>query len=137
MTRRVLAATALLSGLIVGELAAPELFTLGVSAALVIAPGINWVAIGRFRVKHQANPGIRSLQAAYYTLVVLAIASTTVALIGLVVLLRAAGLVSMVPRDVFLIAIAYSLLLITAPAIEWLIFRPAPDARLVDEWPKP
>lgn len=114
------------------ELVLPDFFAPVVAFALLVAPAVNWRAYFRLREKlrlvelrrrigdadYQAP--IVSLRTATNAAFFLAIASTVTASLGIFVALRALNLVEAIPREVFLVVLAYPPLLATGPAFDWL-----------------
>lgn len=112
--------------LAVGLVVTGDSFSLFVAALLIAAPFLNWRAYFRLRAKRADREAlglspIYSLRTAYYASLFLAVASTSLALAGLYVVLRAFDLVAAFPRETFLLLLAYPLVLISGPAVEWLI----------------
>lgn len=117
-------AVAVLLGIL--EAVAGELFVLVIAAVLVAAPLLNWRAFLRLRTKRRDRadlglPPIFSLRTAYYAALFLAVASTSLAAVGLFVVARELDVVGAVPREVFLVLLSFPLVLISGPALEWLI----------------
>ena len=129
---RLAGAAAILLALVVTEATVPTLFPLIVSVILVVSPLVCWSATVRLGRAydfdqddaHNGGPASsRMLEAAFYTGLFLSIASTVGAILGVVAVLRVSGLVAPTPQ-VFLIGIAYVMVLIPGPAVELLrVFR--------------
>lgn len=124
---RAAGAALLLLGLVALEIVAGPAFIWFVAIALLIAPAISWRAWWHLRnLRRQraalGEPVIRSLQSAYYVALFLAIASSAIAVLAALTILRAVpGLIPAIPREVYLIGLAYPMLLLMGPAFEWLI----------------
>lgn len=118
----VLAALAALTG---------DAFAFIVAIALLAGPIINWTAFARLRGLRRLRaarglPVIRSLRSAYYASLLLAVASTVIAGLAGFTVLRAFPQLGVppLPRTVYLLFLAYPLLLLTSPAFEWLALVP-------------
>lgn len=112
--------------LVLVEVAAPGLFVPLVTLALIAAPFVNWVAFLRIRHKRLKRamadlPQIRSLRTAYFASLFLAIATTSLAGLGVFTAFRALHLIDAIPTSVFLVLLSYPCLLMTGPAVEWIL----------------
>lgn len=122
---RLAGALGLLVVLIVIQQLAPDLFPLFVAAALIGLPILQWATVYFFGRRAAENPQILALQIRTQDAVALAIASSVGAVLGLLVVLRALALIPIVDRAVFLIGVSFVLLMVAAPAVNWLIvWRP-------------
>lgn len=129
---RLVGAIAILGALIVIEAISPQGFPIVVGAVLIGSTVICWAATlllgnahdyDRDEAEHGGPEASRLLEAAFYAALLLAIASTVGALLGLFAILRVANIIAPNPQ-VFLIGIAWVMVLIPGPAIELLrVFR--------------
>jgi hypothetical protein len=118
---RPLGAAVLLAILLALEFVVPTAFPLLVSVALIGGSSINWQAFWRLRSHYLADPSIVSLRTAYFAATLLAIASTSLAFVGILVAARAVNLIDAIPREVVLIGLSFPALLMTGPALDWLL----------------
>lgn len=125
MTERLLSAGLLAVALVILQVILGEAFPIAIAAALVMAPTLSWRAYARLRRKHRVWPHIQSLRTAMFTALFLALISTELAGIGLFVVARALELVPALTREEFLVLLAWPLLLLTGPAIEWIQYQPS------------
>jgi hypothetical protein len=125
---RLLLAANLFAGLWLLELVAADWFPWIVSVALVAAPYVQWRAYRRLRVKHLADTSIQSLRSAMFTALALFLCSLSLAAVGLLVVVRAFGWLPPIDREAFLVLLAFPLLLMTTPAVEWLRLQVWPIA---------
>lgn len=125
MTQRLASAALLALALVFGETVVGESFPIAIAAALILAPVISWRAFRKLHGKHKRWPWIQSLRSAMFTALFLALISTELAGIGLFVVARALELVPALTREQFLVLLAWPLLLLTGPALEWLQYRPS------------
>ena len=122
---RLAAAAVVMLALIALQLLTPELLPVLVSVALVALPIIQWAAVGFFAARSLEDPSIISLRARVQDAIALALAQTVGAALGLIVVLRALDIIPPVDRAVFLVGLSFSLLMVAAPAINWLVtWRP-------------
>lgn len=122
---RLLAAVAVLAVLIVLQIAAPDVMPVLLACALIVLPIIQWATVGFFAARALEDPTIISLRSRVQDALALALAQTVGAFLGLIVVLRALELIPAVDRGVFLVGIGFALLMIAAPAVNWLItWRP-------------
>lgn len=128
---RFLASAGLLGGLVILNVVAGSAFAFIVAVALVIAPSICWAATYYFTKRSKANPSIKSLRERAQTSFLLAIVSTTGAVLGAIVVLRELSVIAAVPRDIFLVGLAFALILVAGPALNglvtWQPWKPEPD----------
>jgi hypothetical protein len=95
------------------------------ACALIVLPIIQWATVGFFAARALEDPTIVSLRARVQDALALALAQTVGAFLGLIVVLRALEIIPPVDRGVFLVGLGFALLMIAAPAINWLItWRP-------------
>lgn len=125
---RLAGAGALFVCLWLAEAIAGDAFPALVSIALVGAPAIQYLAYRRLRERHLLDPTIQSLRSAMFTALAMLVVSTALAAVGLIVVLRAFGWFPPLGRDTFLVLLAFPLLLLVAPAIEWLRLKVWPVA---------
>jgi hypothetical protein len=118
---RLLAALAVLVALTVLQLAAPDVMPVVLACALIVLPIIQWATVGFFAARALEDPTIVSLRARVQDALALALAQTVGAFLGLIVVLRALEIIPPVDRGVFLVGLGFALLMIAAPAINWLI----------------
>jgi len=130
MSRRLFAAALLAVVLEVLQVVLGEAFPVAIAAALILSPLVSWRAFRRLRVKHKRWPWIQSLRTAMFTALFLALISAELAGIGLFVVARALELVEPLTREQFLVLLAWPLLLLTGPAVEWIQYRPSTS----DQW---
>lgn len=122
---RLLAAVAVLAVLIVLQIAAPDVMPVLLACALIVLPIIQWATVGFFAARALEDPTIISLRSRVQDALALALAQTVGAFLGLIVVLRALEIIPAVDRGVFLVGIGFALLMIAAPAVNWLItWRP-------------
>lgn len=107
------------------NLIVPAALPILVSVALIALPIIQWAAVGFFAARSVEHPEILSLRARVQDALALALAQTVGAAMGLLVVLRSLNLIEPVERGVFLVGLSFALLMIAAPAINWLVtWRP-------------
>ena len=122
---RLLAAVVVLVTLIVANALLPETLPYFVAIALIVLPIVQWAAVGFFAARSVENPEIVSLRARVQDAMALALAQTAGAALGLIVVLRALNVIAPVDRGVFLVGLSFALLMIAAPAVNWLVtWRP-------------
>lgn len=122
---RVAGALGLLVALVVIEQLAPDQFPVFVAAALIGLPILQWATVYFFGRRAAENPKVVGLRIRTQDAVALAIASSAAAGLGLLVVLRALALIPIVDRAVFLVGLSFCLLMVAAPAVNWLIvWRP-------------
>lgn len=125
MIVRLMRALMVLVGIIAVQLAVPDAFPIIVAALLVGLVAIQWAAAIFFNRAANADRSILSLQARAQDSVSLAVASSVAGLLGLLVVARALNIIPAVDRAVFLIGIGFALVMVAAPAVNWLvIWRP-------------
>jgi hypothetical protein len=88
---------------------------------LIALPIVQWAAVGFFAARSLEDPTIVSLRARVQDALALAIAQTVGGGLGLIVVLRALSLIPPVDRGVFLVGISFALLMVAAPAVNWLL----------------
>lgn len=118
---RFTAAGLLLVALVFLELLVPALFPLIVAAVLIVLPPFHWATVLFFGRRAMAAPDVPVLGTRTQDAFMLALVSTTAAFLGLLVVLRAFERIGPVPREVFLIGVAYCLLLVAGPAFNWIV----------------
>lgn len=122
---RLAASAVVMFALVALQMLASEILPLLVSISLVVLPILQWAAVGFFAARSLEDPTIVSLRARVQDAIALALAQTVGAALGLMVVLRALELIPPVDRGVFLVGLSFSLLMVAAPAINWLItWRP-------------
>lgn len=122
---RVASAVLLLGILVAVELSAPVLLPVLVVIALLLAPTVQWAAVVFFGRRAVEHPDILALRSRVQDAVALALASTVGSVIALLVLLRWLQLIPTVDRGVVLVGLSFALLMVAAPAVNWLItWRP-------------
>src|SRR5690348_11100353 len=122
---RLIAAVLVLVSLAVLNLVIPEALPYLVAIALIVLPIIQWAAVGFFAARAVENPEIISLRARVQDALALALAQTAGAVLGLILVLRALNVIAPVDRGVFLVGLSFALLMIAAPAVNWLVtWRP-------------
>ena len=117
---RIAAALIVLLGLVILQLAIPEILPVIVAIALIVLPIVQWAAVGFFAARSIEDPTIISLRTRVQDAMALALAQTVGAFLGALVVLRALNIINPVDRSVFLVGIAFCLLMIAAPAVNWL-----------------
>lgn len=118
---RLIAAILVFMALVTLQLLVPTLMPLVVALALIILPIIQWAAVGFFAARSMEAPEIISLRARVQDALALALAQTVGAALGLILILRALDVIQPVDRGVFLVGLAFCLLMIAAPAVNWLV----------------
>ena len=122
---RLAAAATVLATLILLQVTIPDMLPLIVALALIVLPILQWAAVGFFAARSLEDPTIVSLRARVQDALALALAQTVGAALGMLVVLRALNVIPGVDRGVFLVGIAFCLLMTAAPAVNWLItWRP-------------
>ena len=122
---RIIAALLVLLALIVMYIVLPDVLPVIVAVALIVLPIIQWAAVGFFAARAVENPEIISLRARVQDALALALAQTAGAVLGLILVLRALNVIAPVDRGVFLVGLSFALLMIAAPAVNWLVtWRP-------------
>lgn len=122
---RLVGALALLVLLIAVERLMTDQFPLFVAGALIALPILQWATVYFFGRRAVDSPEIMALRIRTQDAVALAIASSVGAALGLLVVLRALALIPYVDRAVFLVGLSFCLLMVAAPAVNWLIvWRP-------------
>ena len=122
---RLASAVVVLVALIVANAIIPATLPYFVAIALIVLPIIQWAAVGFFAARAVENPEIISLRARVQDALALALAQTAGAVLGFLVVLRALNLIQPVDRGVFLVGLSFALLMIAAPAVNWLVtWRP-------------
>lgn len=122
---RLAAAVIVLAALILLQVTIPDMLPLIVALALIVLPILQWAAVGFFAARSLEDPTIVSLRARVQDALALALAQTVGAALGMLVVLRALNVIPGVDRGVFLVGIAFCLLMTAAPAVNWLItWRP-------------
>jgi hypothetical protein len=125
MMMRLARALMILVGIIIVQLAAPDAFPLLIATLLVGLVIIQWAAAIFFNRAANADRSILSLQARAQDAVSLAVASSVAAILGLLVVARALDIIPPIDRAVFLVGISFALVMVAAPAVNWLvIWRP-------------
>ena len=120
MWTRLAAAGALLAALWLANLALGDVFTLLVSLALVAVPALSWMTYWFFAKRAVAHPELLALRVQVQDALALALASSTAGVLGVFAVLRALNVVGPNP-DVFLVGLSFALLMIAAPAVNWLV----------------
>lgn len=122
---RLAGAIALLPALVLLEYLVTDAFPFFVSIALPILLLINLATAFMLARASRRAPEIVSLRARADDAIFLVAASAAAATMGLLVIGRAFGTIPPVPREVFLIGVSYALIVLSAPAVNWLIvWRP-------------
>lgn len=125
MIVRLVRALMVLGGIVVVQLAIPDQFPLVIGSLLVALVTVQWAAAIFFNRAANADRSILSLQARAQDAVSLAVASTVAGILGLLVVARALNIIPPVDRAVFLVGIGFALVMVAAPAVNWLvIWRP-------------
>jgi hypothetical protein len=119
--RRLAATAALFLALCVLEVATGDYFGLLVALALLIVPVLSWATFYFFAVRAMQPDAPFVLKIRVQDALALAIASSVGAVLGFVVVLRQVGVLPAVDRAVFLVGLSFALLMIAAPAVNWLI----------------
>lgn len=132
--RRFLASLALLGSLVAANALFTERFVVIVAAALIVAPVVTGVATYYFTRDSVANPSIIGIRERAQTSFLLFMASMAGAILGMIVVGRELGRIGPVPRDTFLIGLAFALILIAGPAANGLVaWQPWRDHEPVSE----
>ena len=118
---RVLIATVLVTALTLLELLSTELFTMTVSVILTVIPVLFWRTTAFFVRSALNHPDAPALVRQAQDHFALSVASTAAGVLGLLLILRAVTLIGPIPREVFLIGLSYALLMVAAPAVNWLL----------------
>lgn len=122
---RLVAALLVMAVLIALQVLVPDVLPLIVAVALIALPILQWAAVGFFAARSLEDPSIISLRARVQDALALALAQTVGAALGLIVVLRAFDVIPPVDRGVFLVGLSFALLMVAAPAVNWLItWRP-------------
>ena len=117
---RLLLAAMVFTALVLLQVTVPDILPVIVAIALIVLPIVQWAAVGFFAARSLEDPTIISLRARVQDAVALALAQTVGAFLGALVVLRALNIIDPVDRSVFLVGIAFALLMIAAPAVNWL-----------------
>ena len=118
---RLLVAALLMAALILAQVLVPQVLPIIVALALVVLPIVQWAAVGFFIARSLEDPSILALRSRTQDAVALALAQTVGAALGLVVVLRALNVIDAVDRGVFLVGLSFALLMVAAPAVNWLV----------------
>ena len=118
---RLLAAGLVLLTLVIMQTVFPDVLPIVVGIALIVLPIVCWAAVGFFAARSLEDPTILALRARVQDAVALALAQTAGAFLGLLVVLRALNIIDPVDRGVFLVGLSFALLMIAAPAVNWLV----------------
>lgn len=122
---RFAAALGLLLLLVFLQLVAPSAFPILVAAVLVVSPFLNLAAYWFFARRAVLPDAPFTLKIRVQDALALLLASTTSAVLGVLVVLRALNVIAPVDRAIFLVGIAFALLMLAAPAVNWLVvWRP-------------
>lgn len=122
---RLVASAAVLAVLTVLQLTIPRVLPNLIAGALIVLPIICWAAFGFFLARALEDPTILSLRARVQDALALALAQTVGAFLGLIIVLRALEVIPPVDRGVFTVGITFCLVMIAAPAVNWLLtWRP-------------
>ena len=122
---RLAVAVALLLLLVLAQLVIPDVLPLVVCIALIVLPIVQWAAVGFFAARSLEDPSILALRARVQDAVALALAQTVGAALGLIVVLRTFSIIPAIDRGVFLVGLSFALLMVAAPAVNWLLtWRP-------------
>ena len=122
---RLAASAIVLASLIALQLMIPELLPFLVGLALIVLPFVQWAAVGFFAARSIEAPEILSLRARVQDATALALASTAAAVLGLLVVARQLNAIAPVDRAVFLVGLSFALIMVAAPAVNWLVtWRP-------------
>lgn len=122
---RVAAAAITLAALIVLNVVIPDVLPLVVAIALIVLPIIQWAAVGFFAARSIEHPEIQSLRSRVQDALALALAQTAGAVMGMLIVLRSLNIIPVVDRGIFLVGLSFALLMIAAPAVNWLVtWRP-------------
>jgi hypothetical protein len=121
-----LAAAATVFGTLVGlQLLLPDLLPFLVGVTLIVLPFVQWAAVGFFAARSIEDPAILSLRARVQDATALALASTAAAVLGGIVVGRQFNVIPAVDRGVFVVGLAFVLLMTAAPSLNWLLtWRP-------------
>lgn len=111
----------LLPALLVLEWATAGSFAILVSLALPVLLVVNIVTAVLLAQASRRAPEIVSLRARADDAVFLGAAAAAAAVMGTLVIARAFGAIQPVPREVFLVGISYALIVLSAPAVNWLV----------------
>ena len=117
---RLAAAGLLLVFLWVANIVLGSLFAVLVSLGLIALPALSWLTYWFFARRSVEHPEILALRVQVQDALALALASSTAGLLGLFAVFRAMGVVGPAP-DVFLVGLSFALLMIAAPAVNWLV----------------
>lgn len=121
---RLAAAGVLLGVLTAAYLVLGPLYAILVSLGLVAVPALSWLTYWFFARRSVEHPEMLALRVQVQDALALALASSTAGLLGLFSIFRALDLVGPEP-GVFLIGLSFVLLMIAAPAVNWLlVWRP-------------
>lgn len=96
------------------------LFSVVVGLGLVAIPALSWVTFWFFARRAAVHPEILALRVQVQDALALAIASSTAGALGLFAVFRALGFVGPAP-DIFVVGLSFALLMIAAPAVNWLV----------------
>lgn len=122
---RLAASAALFILLVAAQAAFGEWFSLLVALGLVVIPALSWVTFWFFARRAVAHPNLLALRVQVQDALALAIASSVAGLLGLYAVGRALQLLPTLDRSVFVIFLTFVLLMIAAPAVNWLVvWRP-------------
>jgi len=122
---RLAASVALLFLLVLGQAILGDRFAIIVALGLVIVPALSWMTFWFFAKRAVQPDSPFTLRVRTQDALALALASSVGGLLGLIVVARALNVVPPVDRSVFLVGLAFALLMIAAPAVNWLaIWRP-------------
>lgn len=123
--RRLAASAALLFLLVLGQTTLGDAFALVVAMGLVVVPALSWMTFWFFAKRAVLLDAPFTLRVRTQDALALAIASSVGGFLGLLVVARAMNFIPPVDRGVFLVGLSFALLMIAAPAVNWLvIWRP-------------
>lgn len=118
---RIAAAAALFLLLCFLEAVTGDLFSFLVAVGLIIVPSLSWATFYFFARRAVLPDAPFALKIRVQDALALSIASTVGAFLGLIVVLRAVNIIGPVDRSVFLVGLSFALLMIAAPAVNWLV----------------
>lgn len=102
----------------------PPWFVVLLGAALVAVPALTWLTFWFFAKRALAHPEMLALRVQVQDALALALASTAGGLLGFVGLARVLNLIPSI-GSLVTVGIAFVLLMIAAPAVNWLVvWRP-------------
>lgn len=118
---RFAAALTLLGFLAAFQFVAPEHFPVVVAGVLFVSPFLNLAAYWFFAKRAVLPDAPYTLRIRTQDALSLLIASSTAAVLGALVVLRALNAIAPVDRSIFLVGLAFALLMLAAPAVNWLV----------------